>query len=268
MLALARRLAALVVLAGLALCGGSGRAAERAPVIAAAADLNAVLPEIASAFERAGGRGVTLVFGSSGNFTQQIAQQGASGGPFELFLSADEGYVEHLCAAGQTEDGGALYAVGRIGIFAPTGSPLEADGALKNLAVALRDGRLARFAIANPEHAPYGRAAREALAHAGLWDAIKPRLVFGENVAQATQFAASGSAQGGIVPLSLALTPALRDAGAFALIPDDWHGPLRQRMVLLKGASEAARAFYSFLQGPEARSLFKRQGFVLPGGGS
>ncbi len=268
MFAFARRLAASVVLAGLALSVGPARAAERPPVIAAAADLNAALPDIAAAFARETGGSVNLVFGSSGNFAQQIAQQAAPGGPFELFLSADEGYIEQLRAAGLTEDGGALYAVGRIGLFAPTGSPLRADGELKDLASALRDGRLARFAIANPEHAPYGRAAEQALDHAGLWDAIKPKLVFGENVAQATQFAASGSAQGGIIPLSLALTPALQNAGAFALIPEDWHKPLRQRMVLIRGASGAARAFYAFLQGVEARAIFKRHGFVLPGDGS
>lgn len=252
------------LLAAFALFWCPSRAAERAPPIAAAADLNAALPEVAALFERAKGKSVNLVFGSSGNLAQQIV----NGAPFELFLSADEGYIAKLEAAGRTDGEGVLYAVGHIGLFVPTGSPLKADGQLGDLAAALRDGRLTRFSIANPEHAPYGRAAQEALDHAGLWTAIGPKLVFGENVAQATQFAASGSAQGGIIPLSLALTPAIKTAGVFAPIPEQWHKPLRQRAALLKGAGEAARAFFAFLQGPEARGVFKRYGFVLPGEGS
>jgi molybdate transport system substrate-binding protein len=100
---------------------------------------------------------------------------------------------------------------------------------------------------------------------AGVWAAVQPRLVLGENVAQATQFATSGSAQGGIIPLSLALTPAVRAAGAFVLIDASAHAPLRQRMVLIKGASTTAREFYAFLQAPPARAIFKRYGFVVPG---
>ena len=121
------------------------------------------------------------------------------------------------------------------------------------------------FAIANPEHAPYGRAARQALQHAGLWEKIEGRLVLGENVAQATQFAASGSAEGGIIPLSLAKSPAVAVLGSFAPLPEEWHAPLRQRMVLLKGAGDTARDFYAFMQNPTARAVLVRYGFVLPG---
>src|SRR5215210_985097 len=238
--------------------------AAEEPAVAAAADLNAALPEVAALFNKQTGRSVKLTFGSSGNFAQQIQ----NGAPFLFFLSADEGYVEKLSAAGKTDGAGTLYAVGRIGLFQPTGSPITADGDLRDLAAAVRDGRLQKFAIANPEHAPYGRAAEEALTHAGLWDAIRPKLVLGENVAQATQFATTGSAQGGIIPLSLALTPQVKAAGTFALIPEDWHKPLRQRAVLIKGAGETARAFYPFLQGPEVRAVLKRYGFTLPGGSS
>ncbi len=233
------------------------------PPIAAAADLHAALPEVASLFRKATGRAVNLTFGSSGNFAQQIR----NGAPFEVFLSADEGYVRMLAAAGRTEGDGALYAIGRIGLFQPRRSGIVADSRLADLAAALRDGRLRRFAIANPEHAPYGRAAREALQRTGLWRAIEPRLVLGENVAQATQFALSGSAQGGIIPLSLALTPQVKAAGAFALIAADWHEPLRQRAVVLKGAGATARAFHDFLRTPPARGVFRRHGFVLPNDG-
>ena len=231
------------------------------PPVAAAADLNAALPEIAALFTRDTGRKVKLTFGSSGNFAQQIL----NGAPFQVYLSADEGYVERLAAAGTTDGAGALYATGRIGLFSPHGSPVGATGDLRDLVAAVRDGRVQRFAIPNPVHAPYGRAAQQALTHLGVWDSIQPRLVFGENAAQATQFAISGSAQGGIIPLSLALTPQVRAAGTFALIPAGWHSPLRQRAVLVRGAGATARAFLAFLQAPHARAIFKRHGFVLPG---
>jgi molybdate transport system substrate-binding protein len=230
------------------------------PTIAAAADLNAALPEIAALFTQQTGKSVNLIFGSSGAFTQQIL----NGAPFEVFLSADESYIDKLAAAGKLEDAGKLYATGRIGLFLPKGSTIQANGDLRGLGPAIRDGRLTKFAIANPDHAPYGRAAKEALTKAGLWDAIAPRLVLGENVAQATQFAISGSTQGGIIPLSLALTPAVQAAGAFALIPEDMHGPLRQRAAVLKDAGPTAHAFFAFLQTSAARAIFKRYGFALP----
>lgn len=236
--------------------------AQDVPPVAAASDLQAALPEVATAFQTATGKSVKLTFGSSGNITQQIE----NGAPFEVFLSADEAYVRRLLAAGRTMDGGALYAVGRIGLFVPKGSPVKADGALRDLGAAVRDGRVRKFAIANPEHAPYGRAAREALQRAGLWEAIEPKLVLGENVSQATQFAASGSAEGGIIPLSLALTPQVKAAGTFVLLPADWHAPLRQRAVLIKGAGPTARAFHAFLRGPQARAILARHGFTLPAG--
>jgi molybdate transport system substrate-binding protein len=254
-----RRIGVLAMLAAAWLAPMVVRAQE-APAVAAAADLQAPLPEIAAAFQKATGRNVKLTFGSSGNFTQQIE----NGAPFQVFLSADEAYVQRLQAAGRTVNGGALYAVGRIGLFVPRGSPVTADARLRGLATALRAGRVQRFAIANPEHAPYGRAAREALQRAGLWDAIAPRLVLGENVSQATQFATSGSAQGGIIPLSLALTPQVKAAGTFVLLPADWHRPLRQRAVLVKGAGPTAEAFYAFLHGREARAILARHGFTLP----
>ena len=231
------------------------------PTIAAAADLSYALKDVADRFAKDTGQEVKLAFGSSGNFTTQIRQ----GAPFQVFLCADEEYVQALAKEGKTEGDGTLYAVGRIGLFAPTGSPLKVDSELADLAAALKDGRLQKFAIANPEHAPYGRAARAALQHAGLWEAIGPKLVLGENVSQATQFAISGSAQGGIIPLSLAKASAVAQAGTFALIPETWHPQLRQRMVLLKGAGNAAHVFYDYMQKPAARELLKRYGFVLPG---
>jgi molybdate transport system substrate-binding protein len=234
---------------------------QNVPVVAAAADLQFALAEVAEAFAQETEREVTLTFGSSGNFFRQIQQNG----PFQMFLSADEQLVFDLAAKGFTVDDGTLYAVGRIVIIAPHGSPLKADGSLADLKAALADGRVKKFAIANPAHAPYGRRAEEALRHLGLWDAIKDRLVFGENVSQATQFAISGATQGGIIAYSLALSPDASKLGTYALIPDAWHEPLRQRMALIKGAGETAQAFYAFMQRPSARAIMRRYGFALPG---
>lgn len=230
------------------------------PNIAAASDLQFALQEAATDFTRQTGKTVKLSFGSSGNYRRQIAE----GAPFELFLSADEAYVAALANEGKTRDEGVMYAVGRIVLFVPKGSTLKADSALKDLAAALQDGRLKKFAIANPEHAPYGRAAREALTHAGLWSSIQPKLVLGENVSQTAQFATSGSTQGGIFAYAQAISPVIAQQGEFALIPAEWHAPLRQRMVLMKNAGDIAQAFYRYLQSPPAREVFKRYGFRLP----
>ena len=137
---------------------------------------------------------------------------------------------------------GTLYATGRIVLFVPKGSPVQADPQFTDLRKALGDGRLVRFAIANPERAPYGRAAMEALKSARLWASIEPKLVPGENVSQTAQFAVTGSTQGGIVAYSLALAPAFGNARSSVLLPDSQHAPLRQRMVLMKNAGPTARA--------------------------
>src|SRR5690606_37799870 len=140
-------------------------------------------------------KGVKLAFGSTGNFARQIRE----GAPFELFMAADEAFILDLAKDGFLRDEGTLYAEGRIVIMVPHGSALKADAALDDLAAGLADERVKKFAIANPEHAPYGMRAEEALRHRGLWDKVQPALVMGENVAQAAQFATSGNAQGGIV---------------------------------------------------------------------
>ncbi|MCL6609695.1 MAG: molybdate ABC transporter substrate-binding protein [Geminicoccaceae bacterium] len=242
------------------LLAGAAAAAD-APLVAAAADLRFALAEIAERFRRDTGAAVRLVFGSSGNFARQIRQ----GAPFALFLAADEAYVLDLARDGFTRDEGTLYAIGRLVLMVPNGSPLALDGTLEDLARAVRDGRLRRFAIANPEHAPYGKRAEEVLRHKGILEAIRPFLVYGENVAQAAQFAASGNAEGGIVAYSLALSPQLESLAGHALIPAAWHAPLRQRMVRLRGARPSADRFYGYLQEEPARAILRRYGFVLPG---
>lgn len=235
--------------------------AHSQPAVAAAADLKFALEEIAARFREDTKQEVRLVFGSSGTLTRQILQ----GAPFEMFLSANEGFVLSLGDQGRTIDRGALYAIGRIVLFAPHGSPLRVDAALEGLREALGSSRIQHFAIANPEHAPYGRAAEQALRSQGLWEAVRPTLVLGENVSQAAQFATSGAAQGGIIAYSLALSPSLSALGRFVLLPAEWHEPLRQRMVLIRGAGETAQAFYRYVQTPPAREILRRYGFVLPG---
>ncbi len=244
----------------------AGRAAAQAPAtVAAAANVKPAIEELAALFERAGGGPLRLVFGSSGNFVAQILQ----GAPFHLFVSADEEMVFRLADAGRTlggaRDRGRVYALGRLALLAPMGSPLKVDPALRDLGAALRDGRMSKLAIANPEHAPYGQRAREALQHAGLWELARPRLVIAENVSQAVQFALSGSAQGGLVAHSLTLVPAVAAAGQAALVPASFHAPLTQRLALFKGAPPAARAFHDFLVAPAAQSVWQRHGYTPPG---
>ena len=235
--------------------------AQEAPNIAAAADLRLALTEVAAAFKRDTGQDVTLTFGSSGNFFRQIEQ----GAPFQLFLSADEEYALDLAKAGKAQDTGVLYAIGRLAVVAPKGSPMRADSGLAGLRTALAKGQITRFAIANPEHAPYGARAREALQHVRLWQALTGKLVLGENVSQALQFATAGGAEGGIVSYSLVLDPAFAARADYALLPASWHQPLRQRMVLMKGARATALRFYTYIQQPAARRIFVRYGFALPG---
>ena len=226
--------------------------------VAAASDLQFALPELAALFERTQGRQVLLNFGSSGNFARQIRQ----GAPVDLFLSADEGFVFQLAEAGLTRDAGALYARGRIALLVPAASTLVLDAGLNGLRRGWTPAQ--RFAIANPEHAPYGRAAREALQQAGLWPRIEPSLVLGENVSQATQFVSSGAAQAGITAASLALAPPVAARTRHQVLDESLHRPLCQRMVLLQRARPAAQAFFDFLATPPARAVFARFGFSAP----
>jgi molybdate transport system substrate-binding protein len=230
----------------------SARAAEIS--VAAAADLQFALAEVAARFTAATGQRVRLSFGSSGNYARQIAR----GAPFDLYFSANESYVEHLVAAGLTRDGGRIYGHGRLVLYIAAGRDLDPDTPLADLAA---QPGLRRLAIANPDHAPYGAAARAALLQAGSWDALTDRLVFGENASQATQFVSSAAADAGLVPYALVLAPQLAGRGRYRLLPADAHPPLRQRVVLLAGASAGAAAFYAFVAGPEAHAILARYGF-------
>jgi molybdate transport system substrate-binding protein len=256
----ARSLAVALAAGWLLAAGPPVVAAQRAPVVAAAANLNFALTEIAEAFARDRDLTVELVFGASGTLTRQI-QDGA---PFQMFLAADEEFPNRLAAAGLTRDAGVVYAVGRLVVFAPAGSPLVVDERLEGLASLLEAGGVSRFAIANPDVAPYGRAAEAVLRKRGLWDAMRPRLVLGDTIAQAAQFATTGNAVGGLVAYSLVRGPGLADRGRFALIPASDHPPLRQRMVLLKNATPAVAAFYAYIQSAQARAILIRHGYDVP----
>lgn len=250
----------LAALPWLAVAAAPALAQPAAPVVAAASDLQFAVEEIAAAFTADTGMRVRLSMGSTGNFARQIRE----GAPFEMFMAADEQFIADLHRDGFTRNAGDLYAIGRLAIMVPHGSTLVPDPELDNLAGMLAAGQIARFAIANPEHAPYGMRAREALIARGIWDDLQPFLVLGENVSQAAAFALSGNSEGGIIAWSLALAPQVAPQGSFALIPEDRHAPLRQRMVLLRNAGPAAEAFYAYMMEPAAREIMERYGFVLP----
>ena len=233
-------------------------AARAQPVtIAAAADLQHALPEIDKA--RAGGNGAALtniVYGSSGLLYRQIVQ----GAPFEIFLSADEALAERLVAQGLAEGPGTVYGVGRLALMLPRASAAD----LGDPKAALVGGDFRRLAIANPDHAPYGRAAMQALSRLGLADRYQAgRLLLGENIAQAARFVLDGGADAGIVALAVALGAG--DKARYAVLPAELHAPIRQRMVLIGKARPAARDVYAWLGSPEARRILLRHGFEPPG---
>jgi len=227
------------------------------PLIAAASSLRHVMPRLEQAFIAQGGSKIRLSFGSSGNLSRQILQ----GAPHELFLSADTSFVATLVSAGLTKDEGLIYAYGRLTLITSTHSRLAVDDQFNGLREALAAGRIKHFAIANPQHAPYGRAAQQVLAKAGIWESIRPFLVFGENVAQTAQFAISSAAQGGLVSHSLGLAPAIKTKTRQILVPASWHQPLAHHMVLLKNASPQAAKFYHFMSSNEAQTILARHGF-------
>jgi molybdate transport system substrate-binding protein len=259
-LAILASLSCAFATAGPATAAAAAPGSPQGPLVAAASDLQFALQEVLQRFAGDTGIVARVTYGSSGNFARQIAQ----GAPFELFLSADESYVESLAAQGLTRGTGDLYGIGRIVLFVPHGSPLQPDAVLEDLGRRLRDGSLGRIAIANPAHAPYGRAAEQALRELHLWEPLQDRLVLGENVAQAAQFASTGNTDGGIIAWSLALAPPLRSRGRYALLPASLHAPLRQRMVLLKQASPGAEQLYAYLRSNTARAILARYGFGLP----
>jgi molybdate transport system substrate-binding protein len=250
--------AALIALAP-APAGVAPTQAVRLLRIAAASDLQAVLPRLVERFERQSGLAVRVTFGSSGNFHTQIL----NGAPFDLFFSADTEYPRRLLAAGLAAAADVQpYAIGRLVLWARKDAGIDVRRGLQVLA----DPRVRRIAIANPDHAPYGRAAVAALTHERLYDQVRSKLVLGENISQAAQFVESGNAQAGVIALSLAVAAPLRESGTYYEIPASFHPPLEQAAVALSHAPgvTAARQFVAFLKRPESVHLLQEFGFTLP----
>ena len=227
--------------------------------IAAAADLQFAMQDLAAQFEQRTGTTVDVSYGSSGNFFSQLQ----NGAPFDLFFSADTEYPKKLETAGIAEPGTLYeYAVGRIAIWMPENTQVDlARQGWKSL----QDARVQKIAIANPEHAPYGRAAVAAMQKAGIYEQVKAKLVYGENISQAAQFVQSGNAQAGIVAMSLAVSPGMK-AGKRWEIPADMHPPIEQGAIVLKNAKnkDGAQAFLQFVKSEAGRATFAKYGFALP----
>jgi molybdate transport system substrate-binding protein len=224
--------------------------------VAAAADLSFAMKDVAARFEAQTGNKVVLSFGSSGNFYAEIG----NGAPFDVFCSADTSYPQQLINSGLAfSDSLYAYARGSIVLWAPKGSTLD----LKRGLDVLLDPAVHKIAIANPRHAPYGRAAEAALRSHNLWDRVQDKLILGENIAQTAQFVTSGNADVGILALSLALSAGLKDQGRYELIPSADYPPMNQAAVVLKSSrhEKVARAFVEFLKKKEIQDLLHQYGF-------
>ena len=228
--------------------------------VAAAADLSAALQEIAANYETRTGVSVKLSFGASGALTQQIQ----NGAPFDVFFSADMDYPRQLIAGGLAGSPTLYrYAVGRLVLWVPKDSPLDVEH--KGMDVLL-DPSVKKIAMANPQHAPYGRAAAAALKHYGLYEKVSGRLVLGENVSQAAQFVGSGNAQAGFVALAHAVVPTMQGKGKYWMVPAEAYPPLDQGVILISRSphGQDAAAFLEYVKTAEVVAVLRRYGFSLP----
>lgn len=229
--------------------------------VAAAADLRFAMDDLIATFVVTNPSvSVVATYGSSGTFLTQISE----GAPFDVYFSADAEYPRNLEEAGLAESGSTqLYGIGQIVVWVPNDSAIDVE--TRGLE-ALTDPLVQTIAIANPEHAPYGRAAVAAIRSAGIYDAVEAKFVLGENISQAAQFVESGNADIGVIALSLAVAPNLTEKGHYAVVPIDSYPPLEQGAVVLQSAvdPEAAQAFLDFALGPEGGTVLDRYGFLLP----
>jgi molybdate transport system substrate-binding protein len=227
--------------------------------VAAAADLQSVMQDIAARFQKETGKNVKLTYGSSGNFFQQLQ----NGAPFDMFFSANLDYPKRLEAAGLTEAGTLYqYATGKIVIWVPRDSKLDLSTGLQSLL----NPAIGKIAIANPQHAPYGQAAVAAMKKANLYDKVAGKFVLGENISQTASFVDTGAADVGIIALSLALSPNMRDRGRYFEIPSTEYPPIDQACVVLKSSAqkETANAFLNFIKTSTVTDLFRAAGFAVP----
>ncbi len=249
----------VILVLGLLLMMGTNLAVAAELRIAAASDLSFAFKEIIAEYERTTGDQVKLTLGSSGNFFAQI-QHGA---PFDLYFSADISYPKKLEEAGLTISGSLYrYAIGRIVLWTRHKSPLDITQGM----AALRQPSVKTIAIADPRHAPYGRAAVAAMEHFRMYDDARDRLVLGENVSQAAQFVESGAADIGIIALSVALAPAMSTKGTYWEIPAEAHPPLEQGAVIIKTSMriDSAKQFLEFLKSRQGLAIMQRYGFAAP----
>jgi molybdate transport system substrate-binding protein len=229
--------------------------------VAAAADLQFAMQDVAARFEKETGKTVKLIYGSSGNFFQQIQ----NGAPFDMFFSANLDYPQKLEAAGLTEQGSFYqYAKGKIVIWVRNESKLDLSSGMQ----ALLDPSVKKIAVANPQHAPYGQAAVAALQNQKIYEKVKDKFVLGENISQTASFVVSGSADVGIVALSLALSPNMKGKGRYAELPAGEYPPIEQGCVILATSKnkEIARQFLSFFRTSAIADVLKTYGFDVQGG--
>lgn len=227
--------------------------------VAAAADLQFAMQDVAARFQKQTGKAVKLTYGSSGNFFQQIQ----NGAPFDIFFSANLDYAKKLEAAGLTEPGSYYqYARGKIVIWVPKDSRLDLTPGIK----ALLDPSVKKIAVANPQHAPYGQAAVAALQKANIYESVKDKFVLGENISQTASFVVSGAADVGIVALSLALSPDMKDKGRYVEVPTGEYPPIEQACVILRSSKnkETAQQFLSFVKAAAIADVLRSYGFDVP----
>lgn len=242
--------------------GAAKSGAGEAPVIAAAASLRIALGQVARAFTAETGQAVTVTYGATGNLVRQVEE----GAPFQVFLAADEASVARLKQNGKTDGDSAILVEGRLAIVVPHASAIEVDPGLEGLKAALGSGQIKHLSIANPELAPYGKAAQEALTRVGLWDGVRPLLVQGENIGQAAQYVTTGAAEAGLVAQSLLIAPEVAAKVKQVAVDPALYKPIKQGMTVLKGAGDVAKAFYAYLKTEAATAIFERNGFNVPKG--
>jgi molybdate transport system substrate-binding protein len=236
----------------------TGSVFAQVATIAVAANMKDAFAEIAAEFKSAGKPEMRVVYGSSGNFAAQIM----NGAPFSLFIAADEQFPLELFKDGKTVDDGSVYAIGKLVIITKTSSGIHLLDGRSDIAKAI--SRANKIAIAKPELAPYGRAAVQYLKAEGLWDLAKDKLVYADNIGAATTYVASGAADLGFTAFSLAKSPELLKQTSYVAVDTKMYEPIKQRMVLIKGAPQEAQDLYRFMQGPKAKAILQKYGYSTP----
>jgi len=226
--------------------------------VAVATNMKDAFSEIAIAFKANGKQGMRVVYGSSGNFATQIM----NGAPFNLFIAADEYFPLELYKNGKTIDEGVVYATGKLALIVKTSSGIVLADNKADIAKVMAKAN--KVAIAKPELAPYGKAAVEYLKAEGLWDLAKDKLVYGDNIGVATSYVVAGAADIGFTAVSLAKSPEVAKETSFLLIDSKLYEPIKQRMVLIKGAPQEAAELYQFMQGAQAKSILRKYGYITP----